>query len=454
MKSPRVMLTAVSSGSGKTTITCGLLQALVNRKMKVASFKCGPDYIDPMFHSKVIGTKSKNLDSFFNDNNTLKYLMSRSSEASDISIIEGVMGFYDGLGGKSIKASSYDVARITETPVILVVNCKGMSLSILPIIKGFLEYKKDSNIKGVILNLIPKMIYGEIKEIIEEELKIKVLGYVPNLEDLTLESRHLGLVTPNEIKGLKENLNKVADILEESLDIDEIIKLGSNAEELSYEKVVVPKVEGNPKIAVAYDDAFCFYYEDNIEILREMGATIEYFSPLKDNKLPDNINGLVLGGGYPELYAKALSENTSMLESIKNSINKGLPTLAECGGFMYLHNSVEDSEGVAHKMVGVIDGDSYKTPKLNRFGYIELEALEDSYIAKKGEKVLGHEFHYWDSTLCGDKFIARKPLRKRTWKAIHTTESLLAGYPHLNYYSNLNIPYNFLRKCICYKEEI
>ena len=197
MSKKRVMIAAISSGSGKTTITCGILQALVNRKLKVASFKCGPDYIDPMFHSKVIGARSRNIDSFFNDENTVKYLVDKNSQNADISVIEGVMGFYDGLAGISTKASSYDVARITDTPVILLINCKGMSVSILPIIKGFKEYMKDSNIQGVILNQMSKMLYPEIKKSIEENLDLKVLGYVPNLKDLVIESRHLGLVTPD-----------------------------------------------------------------------------------------------------------------------------------------------------------------------------------------------------------------------------------------------------------------
>lgn len=447
MSHNRVMLTAVSSGSGKTTITCGILQALMNRKLNVASFKCGPDYIDPMFHSKVIGTKSKNLDSYFNDDNTLKYLMAKSLDDIDISVIEGVMGFYDGLAGTKTKASSYDVAKITETPAILVVNCKGMSLSILPIIKGFMEYKANNNIKGVILNQMSSMIYGEIKALIEEELNIKVLGYVPKLDNLTLESRHLGLVTPDEITDIKEKLKKLANTLEETLDIDGIINLSKEANELTYTDIDVPKLNSNPKIAVAYDEAFCFYYEDNFNLLKEMGASIEFFSPLNDSKMPDGISGIILGGGYPELYAKRLSENKCMLEEIKKAIDNKMPTIAECGGFMYLNESMQGNDEVFYNMVGAISGESFKTPKLNRFGYIELESLEDNFLLKKGEKVLAHEFHYWDSTNCGEGFKAQKPFRKRNWNCINVTDNLFAGYPHIQYYSNINMAYNFIKAC-------
>ena len=447
----RVMIAAISSGSGKTTITCGLLQALVNRKLKVSSFKCGPDYIDPMFHTKVIKTKSKNLDSFFYDENTLKYLMDKSMKNTDISIIEGAMGFYDGLSTSSFKGTSYEISKITKTPVILVVNAKGMSRSIVPMIKGFLEYVENSNIKGVILNEISKMIYKDIKDLIEEELNIKVFGYVPNIKDLTIESRHLGLITPSEVMNLEEKLNKLAEVLEETLDIDKIISLANTSKKLDYEKINVPKINLKDnkkiKIAIAYDEAFCFYYEDNINLLKKMGVEIVYFSPIHDKFLPKNINGLILGGGYPELYAKELSNNKSMKESIYNEINNGLITIAECGGFMYLHENMEDINGISYEMVGIIKGKSYKTSKLNRFGYINIKALEDNFLCKKDEIIKGHEFHYFDSTNCGEKFFAEKPSKKRSWKCINLTNNLFAGYPHIHFYSNLNVPYNFIKDC-------
>ncbi|WP_347562801.1 cobyrinate a,c-diamide synthase [Clostridium sp. HBUAS56017] len=447
-RSPRVMIAATSSGSGKTMITCGLLQALVNRRMKVTSFKCGPDYIDPMFHSKVIGTKSRNIDTFFADKNTIYYLMNKATKDMDISVIEGVMGYYDGLAGISTEASSYDVANATNTPVVLVVNCRGMSLSILPIIKGFLEFKENSCIKGVILNQISEMMYPQIKKLIEENLSIKVFGYVPVLKDLVIESRHLGLVTPNEITDLKEKLNKLSDQFEKTININEIINLANSAKELEYNKPQVLKLEGNPKVAVAYDEAFCFYYQENIELLKEMGATVEYFSPIRDKKLPKNISGLILGGGYPELYAEALSNNKAMLEEIKYAIDKGLPCIAECGGFMYLHESMEDNENKFHNMVGVIGGKTYKTSNLGRFGYINLKAIKDNFLCNKGSSIKAHEFHYWDSESSGESFIAEKPLRKRSWNCINSTNNLLAGFPHLYYYSNTEIPQEFIKRCI------
>lgn len=452
---PRILLAATSSGSGKTLITCGLLKALTNRNKKVCSFKCGPDYIDPMFHSSIIGTKSSNLDTFFTDENTTRYLFANHSKNMDISVMEGVMGYYDGLAGISSKASSYDISRVTITPTILIVDCKGMSLSILPLIEGFLKYQEPRLIKGVILNKISPMLYPDMKQLIESQLDVVVLGYVPVLDNLIIESRHLGLITPEEVDGLKEKVAQLALQMEKTLDMENILKLAALAPPLTYSPITLPSIHLrnmhneaiSPVIAVARDSAFCFYYEDNLNLLRKLGATIRFFSPLKDKALPPNIHGLILGGGYPELYAKELSLNQSMKGSIHNHVEKGIPCLAECGGFMYLHTQMEDTKGDFYDMVNLIEGTSFRTPKLSRFGYITLEALSDSYLCAEGDIIHGHEFHYWDSTSCGSMFIAKKPLRKRTWNCIHNYKNLLAGYPHLYYYSNISMLVNFLETC-------
>lgn len=479
---PRIVLGAMSSGSGKTLVTCGLLQALLNRHIKVSSFKCGPDYIDPMFHSHIIGTKSRNLDSFFTDENTVNYLLAKNSMDMNISVIEGVMGYYDGLSGVTTKGSTYDIARITGSPVILIMNAKGMSLSMIAAIKGIMEYREDSNITGVILNNISPMFYETIKRKIEEELKIQVFGYVPKLEHLTIESRHLGLITPEEIDGLKEKINQLAMVLEETIQIDKILSVAEAAIDVSYEEVnavrtkdnenrienvtikeSVKRIENvalresvtikeNVKIGIAKDKAFSFYYEDNFELLKSMGASLEFFSPLEDKKLPD-VDGLWIGGGYPELYVKELSSNVSMRESIDRAIKGGMPCIAECGGFMYLHEELEkleELEGEAGKyypMVGIIKGKAYKTNRLQRFGYIELESKKDSILGKAGTKMQAHEFHYYDSEIPGNDFIATKPINKRNYECIHISENLLAGFPHLYLYSNIELAQNYIEAC-------
>ncbi len=448
MSLARFMITAPASGSGKTLITCGILQALVNRKMKVSSFKCGPDYIDPMFHARVIGTMSRNLDGFFVDDDTLKYLFCRTADSHDISVIEGVMGFYDGKRAASTDGSSYDVSQKLEAPVVLLVNCKGASISCVPVVKGFKEFRPN-NIKGVILNNMSSMVFPEVKKAIETEVGVKVIGYVPKLKDINLESRHLGLILPDEVVALKDNLNRLADILEETLDIDALIEIANAAPAIAGRKPENKKVDGKVRIGLADDDAFCFTYEDNVALLEECGAEIVRFSPTRDPRLPEGIQGVIFSGGYPELHGAALSANESMKKDIYEKVSGGMPCLAECGGFMYLHEEMEDSEGVRRKMVGLVKGDVHNTGKLSRFGYVNLSSDNpDSILGEKGAR--GHEFHYWDSTNCGEAWKAVKTSGK-TYMCYHEEGSLVAGYPHLYYYSNPEVPYRFLCRCKEYR---
>ena len=452
MKLPRVMLAAPASGSGKTLITCGLLQALVNRGLNVASFKCGPDYIDPMFHSRVIGTRSGNLDTFFTDHETTRYLFGQAAEGSDISVVEGVMGYYDGLAGISREASSSDVAAALDIPVILVVNTRGASVSVLPMVKGFLEFEEPRNIKGVILNQMSAPLYGDIKKQIEETMPVKVVGYVPKSDDLVLESRHLGLVLPGEIERLKEKLNRLADVLEETLDIDAVIELAASAPGFDYREPRLPMPEftkegKNVRVAVADDEAFCFTYRDNLRMLESMGAKLVTFSPISDAHLPADVQGLILSGGYPELHAADLSANRTMLADIREEVLGGLPCIAECGGFLYLHRTLEGGDGIEYPMAGVIDARAYKTDKLSRFGYITLTSKKDQLVMPEGGQIRGHEFHYWESGDTGDGMKAQKPLRKRNWECVHAGDSLYAGFPHLFFYSNPEAACRFLNKC-------
>ena len=457
MRTPGILLTAPASGSGKTLITCGILQALVNRGQKIVSFKCGPDYIDPMFHGKVIGTKSRNLDTFFTDADTTRYLYEKNTEGFDLAVVEGVMGYYDGLGGIRTEGSTYDVARTLDLPAILIVNCRGASLSVLATVRGFLEYQKDSHICGVILNQISPMIYGQLRMLIEQELQIRVFGYVPKMENLSLDSRHLGLVLPGEIRALQKKLNDLAEKLEETLDLDGMISEIKTAEYRTAGKSDIRKeiqalsFPDKIRIAVAEDDAFCFTYLDNLELLEEMGAKLVPFSPLRDGRLPEAVSGLILSGGYPELHAKELGSNRSMSASVRKAVADGMPCIAECGGFLYLHRELEDTDGRFYPMAGVLDAKAYRTEKLSRFGYVTLTAEEDQLLGKAGTQIRGHEFHYWDSESCGESFHARKPAGRREWDCVHGTNTLYAGFPHLFYYSNLQVPHAFLRSCFAYQ---
>ena len=458
MKIPRILLAAGASGSGKTLITCGLLQALVNRGLKVASFKCGPDYIDPMFHSRVIGTRSRNLDTFFTDGDRTRYLLAKNASDCEIAVMEGVMGYYDGVGGITSRASAYDLASTTDTPAILIVNSRGMSVSLAAYVKGFLEYKKDSHICGVIFNQMSPMLYPRMKKLLEEELSVKVLGYVPKVEDCVIESRHLGLVLPEEIPELKSRLQKLSEVLEKTLDIDEILELAGEAPELAAPEteMLIQKdtafgyrTEEKVRIGVADDEAFCFFYADNLNLLEQMGAELVRFSPIHDRELPEDLDGLLLSGGYPELNGEALEENQKMCTRIREVILDGMPCLAECGGFMYLHQEMETMDGKFRKLCGVIPGKAFRTPKLNRFGYITLTEKEDTGLGE----IPAHEFHYFDSTNCGEDFHAAKPSSKRGWDCIHKEGRLMAGFPHLYYYGNPEVPARFLSNAQDYKKE-
>ena len=441
---PRILIAGTNSGCGKTTVVCALLQALVNRSLRVGAFKCGPDYIDPMFHSRIIGAKSSNLDLFFFEENTAKYLLARNSSDCDVGIIEGVMGYYDGMGLTGTKASSYEVAQVTDTPTVLVVNAKGASLSVLATIHGFLTFCPNSRIQGVILNQCSPMTYGTLaKEIMKRfDGKVQPLGYLPKMEDCSLESRHLGLVTAAEVEGLKEKMMMLAEQAEKTIDIDALLRLAGSANDLVYEPVVLPKYETPVRIAVAKDKAFCFYYDDSLQVLHDMGAELVEFSPLMDTALPEDIHGLYLGGGYPELYAKRLSENKSMLQSIRTALENSLPCIAECGGFMYLTQSVA---GVP--MIGVLPGECFDTGKLTRFGYVTLKAKADNLLCKAGEEIRGHEFHHWDVKEPGNGFTASKSNGKN-WDCVVATDYLYAGYPHFHFYANPAFAKGFYETCL------
>lgn len=441
---PRVIFAGTGSGCGKTTVTCAVVQALVNRRMRVGAFKCGPDYIDPMFHSKIIGAKSRNLDLFFFDGNTARYVLAKNSRDRDISVIEGVMGFYDGMNLTETKGSTYETARVSDSPVILVVNGKGASLSILAAIQGFLDFLPDNHIAGVILNQCAQSTYQALKPEMERRFSRRVtpLGFFPKRSDCVLESRHLGLITADEVANLREKMEIMASQAEESLDMDGILHLAHAAPDITYDPISIPHFPEPVRIAVARDPAFCFYYEDSLEVLREMGGEWIPFSPLTETSLPENIQGLYLGGGYPELYARQLSENRSMRSSVLSALKAGIPCIAECGGFMYLTESIG-----GYPMVGFLKGKCFDKGKLTRFGYVTLCAKKDNLLCKEGDTIPAHEFHHWDCEFTGEDFTAEK-LSGKAWNCVVSGENLYAGYPHFHFLANPNFGVSFYKKCL------
>ncbi|MBO4886504.1 MAG: cobyrinate a,c-diamide synthase [Clostridia bacterium] len=434
----RLLVAGTGSGCGKTTAVCAILQALKNRGEDVMSFKCGPDYIDPMFHTEIIGTESANVDLYFAGEVLAKSLFLK--HARSLNVIEGVMGYYDGLSMSSAEASSWHVAGALAAPALLVVNTQGMALSAAAAVKGFLSLRSPSRVAGVLLNRVSPMTYPQLKDVIEAECGVRVYGWLPAMPECALESRHLGLVTAREVEDLRGKLQRLAAQAEKSVDLDGLVTLmrgqpGLEAEEVSEEKI------SDVTIAVASDRAFCFYYRDNLELLEALGARLVTFSPLHDAALPP-CDGLYLGGGYPELYAEALSKNESMRASVHAAVEGGLPTVAECGGFMYLTEAI-----AGHPMAGALPGGCANRGKLVRFGYAGLRAEQDSLLFAAGDAIRGHEFHYWDATAPGEALTAVKP-SGRSWRCAHVSHTLYAGFPHLYFPSAPEAAQRFVRKCL------
>ena len=452
-KGARIMIAAPQSGSGKTLITCALLQALKEKNYHLESFKCGPDYIDPMFHKTVLGISSRNLDPFFTEDSITRKLLSKGQDSRDLAVIEGVMGLYDGLGGIREEASSYALAKATNTPILLTVNARGIGRSLLALLSGFLQYDTAHLIKGVILNQTPSSFASVLAKEIEETFHIPVVASFPVRDDVRIESRHLGLVMPYELEDIQSRLKIASQVLCENANIEQILEIAKSAPKLEYdvESDIKHKItEKTIRIGVARDEAFCFYYEDNLDLLKSLGAKLIFFSPLHDDTLPKDLDGILFGGGYPELYLKELEEHESMRNSVKSAIENKMPSLAECGGFMYLHDTIFDSEKKTYKMAGVIHACCMKKERLVRFGYLTLNSKTDSFL-KKGETIRGHEFHYYDSEDNGECAIAKKPVGTKSWECVHAGSDHWWGFAHLSYYSNPKFAEKFAEACRSYK---
>ena len=454
------MITAASSGSGKTMITCGLLELFKRKGLNPLACKCGPDYIDGLFHKQVLELEGMNLDSYFEAPEELRDKYSRLSKGH-LPVVEGVMGYFDGLGGSTTRASSWEVAHILDLPAVLVVDARGASVSLAAVIKGFLEFERPmgSQIKAVIFNRMSPMLYPRIRELVERETGIRAAGFVPELDFLKVGSRHLGLVLPEEIAGLREQMNRLGKCLEETIDWEFLEELGAEKEER--EALEEENTEASCtaafsfRLGIAMDEAFCFYYQDNLRLLERLGGELVYFSPIHDRSLPEQLDGLILGGGYPELYCEALSLNESMRESVKKAAEGGLPVLGECGGYLYLLEELEAEDGRIWPMTGVLKGKGYKKGKNSRFGYIGVEAEKDRLYLKPGEQIRGHEFHYWDCEVLEEEWVmrAKKPVGNRSWPCIRIKNQVMAGFPHLFYPSCPAFAVRFAKACVRYKRK-
>ena len=444
------LLAAPRSGSGKTTMTCALLMALKRRGCAPCAFKSGPDYIDPMFHRAVLGVESHNLDLFFSAPETVRALYAKGAAGHGAAVCEGAMGFYDGLGGVSDRASAWHLADTLGLPVLLVAEPKGQSLTLAAELNGLVNFRTPSHIAGILLNNCTTRMHALLAPMLEEETGLPVLGFLPKLPEAVIGSRHLGLYTAAEVENLQQKLALLADAAEEHIDWPRLLALCEK------EPPALPVQPETPparvRIAVAQDEAFCFTYAETLEAFRDAGAEVVFFSPLRDTALPENIGGLYLPGGYPELHARGLSENTSLLREIKRKIESGLPTAAECGGFLYLGQSLTDAEGQSWPMAGVLPGEAKDAGRLVRFGYAALSADSDSMLFRAGESFPIHEFHHWDSTANGAALAAKKPVGGAEWRCGFVNEHFYAGFPHL-YWAGTPLPQRFAAAAENYRRD-
>ncbi len=453
MNMPRFVLAAPSSGSGKTTLAVGLMSAFSER-LTVQAYKVGPDYIDPGYHAAATGRPSRNLDTWMIPPERVKESFARSAVSADLCIIEGVMGLFDGYDGRSEAGSTAEVAKLLSAPVVLVIDAHSMARSVGAVALGFRQFDPQLNLAGVILNNVASAAHAQWVTEAVQSVGSSVLGCVPRSQNLAVPERHLGLYMAGERMAATQTFIETAkEVVRQNMDLSALEALARTAPKIELRSLIIPEgnlTSGDVRIGVARDEAFCFYYEDNFDLLREAGAELVFFSPLHDPDLPPALSGLYLGGGYPELYAAQLAENAPMRAALKSAIESGMPTYAECGGLMSLAETFVDGAGVAYPMLGVLPGFTRLTGQL-KMGYREVVALQSTPLLGKGETARGHEFHYseWIRPAGNDACAyAIQPRRGgESQPEGFAKDNLLASYVHLHFASNPHLARNFVSAC-------
>ncbi len=438
-RTPRILIAGTHSGVGKTTLTLALMAAFREKKLKVQGFKAGPDYIDPSHHTAVTGRPSRNLDTWMMGSDACAETLHHASSDADVSVIEGVMGLYDGRLGGDAAGSTSELARLLRVPVILLVNAKGMGQSAAAVVKGYKEFDRDTPLAGVILNNVSsERHFSFLKDPIKRNCGLPVLGYVNRNSSITLPERHLGLVPHGEDAISAEFYSGLTGALEH-VDVDRVIKIANSAPDLPLptERIFSPPDTRVPvRIAVARDAAFSFYYEDNLALLRLFGAEIIPFSPLADPELPPDVDAIYIGGGFPELYAAQLESNTSMRDEMRRAADSGVVIYGECGGMMYLLERLIDFEGSSYKMSGILPGTSRMTGSRQDLGYVNVKSLNDNILCKRGETFRGHVFHWSTLTDLPEStmfaYDVSKPGEDAKPDAI-SRDNVLASYTHVHF---------------------
>ncbi len=456
LKIPRIVIGGTHSGVGKTSVAVGLMGALARKGRNVQGFKIGPDFLDTSFHTAVTGRPSRNLDSWMIPRKKIPSIFTSGCEDADVAIIEGVMGIFDGIDGKSEAASTSELAKMLNAPVILVIDAYGLAGSAAALVLGYKSLDPKLRLSGVILNRVAGDTHAEMcRDAINRYSKVPVLGAIPVNRDIALPARHLGLVPATEMENRKV-LDRLIDHVESHVDLDRIEALARSADQLRVpEKPQVRRemVRDETVIAIARDRAFNFYYQESLDRLVEAGARLEFFSPIEDQVIPENASGLYIGGGYPEVYASGLAANHAMLDSVAKHAEDGMPIYAECGGFMYLTKSIQDLDGVEHRTVGLLDAKTSMVKRLT-LSYTLGKATRPNILTRRGNTVRGHEFH----------FSALKELTREAEFAYElkrgigvgdgrdgwTCYETLASYMHTNFASDERMAERFVDACAKY----
>ncbi|MFP4475311.1 MAG: cobyrinate a,c-diamide synthase [Desulfatibacillaceae bacterium] len=451
---PGLVIAAPASGSGKTTVTLGMLAALTRRGMRVSPFKVGPDFIDPGHHSRVTGRTSRNLDGWMLDEATNRGIFARGAKDADIAVVEGVMGLFDGYDGRSESGSTAQTARWLGLPVLLVVDARSMARSFAALVKGFTEFDPACRFCGVVANNVGSPRHLEyLREAMEALPDVPLLGGIPGNAEIAIPERHLGLYTADDYALGEDTMQGLAALVEGNMDLDALLaslpRVAPGSEELN-------TAEPTVRLGVARDRAFCFYYEDNLDALRLAGCEIVPFSPIRDATVPDGLHGLYFGGGYPELFAGALAANEPMKKSVRDLCQAGMPIYGECGGFMYLSEKLVTREGAEHAMCGIFPFITAMQGKLASLGYREVRMLDDTPLGPAGATLRGHEFHY--SRMAEAPGGARE-VYGATDRAGNDrgcpgwmVKNCVGSYVHAHFLSNPGIAAHFAAACHEYKE--
>ena len=449
------------SGVGKTTITLAILSFLSQKGAKVQSFKVGPDYIDPMFHTQVTGLPCRNLDPVLTSETYVQNCYARHAQGVDYALVEGVMGLFDGISLNNCQdfASTAHIARLLNLPVLLVLDCGRLSGSIAAIASGYRNFDPKVNIIGVILNRVGSDRHLTQLSSALENINLPILGVVHREDNLTIPDRHLGLVPTDELPHLKQLFQKLGSLAQSCFDWEKLLpllipKISENKPQQSQD--LIYNNSQHPRIAIARDRAFNFYYQDNLDLLVEQGAELVYWSPLEDPHLPLDIQGLYIGGGFPEVFAQNLSENHNLHQEIKNAIAQGMPTYAECGGLMYLCEEIIDFSGKNWPMLGILPTTAIMGAKLT-LGYRRAIALQPEGLIPQGQKMWGHEFHRSTLTQLSPKplfqtqgYLPQDPIQVEGW----AKPNLHASYLHLHFGNHPRVVQNFLQTCLAFPENM